>query len=61
MLGAIVGLVIVLAVLTFFFMTDDTMKSAEDVEKNLVLCRLVIPEGDVASISDERRKEIHKK
>ena len=61
MLGAIVGLVIVLAVLTFFFMTDDTMKSAEDVEKEFGIMPLtVIPEGDVASISDEREKEIHK-
>ena len=61
MLGAIVGLVIVLAVLTFFFMTDDTMKSAEDVEKEFGIMPLtVIPEGDVASISDEREKEIYK-
>ena len=61
MLGAIVGLVIVLAVLTFFFMTDDTMKSAEDVEKEFGIMPLtVIPEGDVAAISDEREKEIHK-
>lgn len=60
-LGAIVGLVIVLAVLTFFFMTDDTMKSAEDVEKEFGIMPLtVIPEGDVASISDEREKEIYK-
>ena len=55
MLGAIVGLV------TFFFMTDDTMKSAEDVEKEFGIMPLtVIPEGDVASISDEREKEIYK-
>lgn len=61
MLGAIVGLVIVLVVLTFFFMTDDTMKSAEDVEKEFGIMPLtVIPEGDVASISDEREKEIYK-
>ena len=61
MLGAIVGLVIVLAVLTFFFMTDDTMKSAEDVEKEFGIMPLtVIPEGDVAAISDEREKEIKK-
>lgn len=60
-IGAFVGMVLVLVVLTFFYMTDDTMKSAEDVEKEFGIMPLtVIPEGDVASISDEKEKEIQK-
>lgn len=60
-IGALVGMVLVLVVLTFFYMTDDTMKSAEDVEKEFGIMPLtVIPEGDVASISDEKEKEIQK-
>jgi capsular polysaccharide biosynthesis protein len=60
-LGAAVGLVLALAVLTFRFITDDTLKSAEDVEKAFgVMPLTVIPEGDVESISDKREKEIAK-
>lgn len=60
-IGALAGMILVLVVLTFFYMTDDTMKSAEDVEKEFGIMPLtVIPEGDVASISDEKEKEIQK-
>ena len=48
--------------MTFFYMTDDTMKSAEDIEKEFGIMPLtVIPEGDVETISDDREKEIQKK
>ncbi len=60
-IGALVALVLVLGVLTFFFVTDDTLKSAEDVEKTFgVMPLTVIPEGDVESISDKKEKEISK-
>lgn len=61
-IGALAGMALVLAVLTFFYMTDDTMKSAEDIEKEFGIMPLtVIPEGDVEAISDDREKEIQKK
>ncbi len=61
-IGALAGMAMVLAVLTFFYVTDDTMKSAEDIEKEFGIMPLtVIPEGDVEAISDEREKEIQKK
>jgi hypothetical protein len=50
-----------LAIFTFRFVTDDTLKSAEDVEKAFgVMPLTVIPEGDVESISDKKEKEIEK-
>lgn len=61
-IGALAGMAVVLAVLTFFYITDDTMKSAEDIEKEFGIMPLtVIPEGDVESISDDKEKEIQKK
>lgn len=61
-IGALGGTALVLAVLTFFYVTDDTMKSAEDVEKEFGIMPLtVIPEGNVEAISDEREKEMQKK
>ncbi len=60
-IGALIALVLVLGVLTFFFVTDDTLKSAEDVEKTFgVMPLTVIPEGDVEAISDKKEKEISK-
>lgn len=60
-IGAAVGMILVLVILTFFYVTDDTMKTAEDVEKEFGIMPLtVIPEGNVASISDEKEKEIQK-
>lgn len=60
-IGGLVGALLVAAVLTFFFMTDDTLKSAEDVEKAIgVMPLTVIPEGDVESISEKKEKEVMK-
>lgn len=48
MLGALGGMVLVLAVLTFLFITDDTIKTEEDIEKYLGIIPLtVIPDGNV--------------
>ena len=39
-------------------MTDDTFKSAEDVEKAFGIMPLtIIPESDVSTISDQKEKE----
>lgn len=62
MIGGAILMVLVVAVLTFFYITDDTMKSAEDVEKEFgVMPLTVIPEGNVESISDDKEREIAKK
>lgn len=56
-IGAIGMLVLVMAVLTVLFLMDDTMRSAEEVEKAFgVMPLTVIPEGDIAEISDKREK-----
>ena len=60
-IGAIGMLVLVMAVLTVLFLMDDTMRSAEEVEKAFgVMPLTVIPEGDIAEISDKREEEIAK-
>lgn len=60
-IGAAVGMLLVLGVLTLGFMLDDTMKSSEDVEKAFGIMPLTsIPEGDIASISDIKEKQIRK-
>lgn len=62
MIGAAAGLVCALGLLTVFFVMDDTVKSAEDVEKNFgVMPLTVIPEGEIDSISDKAEKEINRK
>ena len=46
MIGAILLLVLTLAVLTVMYVMDDTLKTAEDIERNFgVLPLTVIPEG----------------
>ena len=61
MIGALAVTVIVMAVFTFFYVTDDTLKSAEDIEKAFgVMPLTVIPEGDIEEISDKKEKEIAK-
>ena len=48
MMGALGGMVVVLAIFTFLFITDDTIKTEEDVEKYLGIVPLtVIPDGNV--------------
>ncbi len=61
MIGALGLTFVLIAVLTFFYVTDDTMQSAEDVEKAFGIMPLtVIPEGDIEEISDKKEKEIEK-
>ena len=61
MIGALGCMVLVLGVLTFRFMMDDTLCTAEDVEKAFGIMPLTsIPEGSIKSISDDKEKEIKK-
>lgn len=56
-IGAIGMLVLVMAVLTVLFLMDDTMRSAEEVEKAFgVMPLTVIPEGDIAKSPIKERK-----
>lgn len=60
-LGAFGALVLAMGVLTVFFVADDTMKSAEEVERAFGIMPLtVIPEGEIAEISDKREEEIRR-
>ena len=62
LLGGVVGLVLILAILVVLYIMDDTLKSAEDVEKTFGIMPLtVVPEGDMETISDKAEKEIRKK
>jgi len=60
MAGALVLMLLVLAVLTFSYVTDDTFKSAEDVESAFGIMPLtVIPESDIGELSE--KNERHRK
>lgn len=62
MIGALGVTAVVLAILTILFVTDDTLKSSDDVEKTFGLMPLtVIPEGNVGVLSESREKEKKKK
>ena len=53
-------MLLVLAVLTFGYVTDDTFKSAEDVESAFGIMPLtVIPESDIGELSE--KNERHRK
>ena len=53
LLGALLGLVAMLAVLTVIYLLDDTIKTAEDVEREFGVMPLsVVPEGDIKGFSD---------
>ena len=61
LLGAFGFLAVALIVLTVLYLRDDTMRTAEDVEKAFGIMPLtVIPEGDIASISDKKEELIKK-
>lgn len=50
-IGALLGFLVVAAIFTIIFMMDDTMITAEDVQKQLGIMPLtVIPEGDIQSM-----------
>ena len=71
LVGALFGVMAVLGVLTILFLLDDTIKTAEDVERELgVIPLAVIPEGVIEGLSDtgdtvrkarNRRKKSKKK
>ena len=53
LLGALLALVAVLAVLTVQYLLDDTIKTAEDVEREFGVMPLsVVPEGEIKEFSD---------
>jgi hypothetical protein len=58
MRGALVGLAIVLALLTALYLMDDTLKDAEDIEKEFGIVPLtVIPESDIIGRSSKSGRE----
>ena len=67
MIGALIGMIIVLGIFTIRFMLDDTFKTAEDIEKEFgVIPLTVIPEGkiqgfDAGSSSAPKRKKKRKR
>ena len=64
-IGGILGLFLVAAVLTLLFLMEDTMSTAEDVQKKLGLMPLtVVPEGDISGsydTVDDSRKRKHRR
>ena len=53
MIGALLGLFIMLAIFTIQFLMDDTFKTAEDIEKEFGIMPLtVIPEGKIEGLSN---------
>ena len=60
MMGAMLLLVLVLSVLTVFYLMDDTIKTSEDVEREFGIMPLtVIPEGNIEGLkkSEESKSE----
>lgn len=61
LIGAMLCLLLAMGIMTIGYMMDDTLKSADDVEKEFGIIPLtVIPEGDIATISDKKEAEISK-
>ncbi len=60
-IGGMVAIFFVLGILTIIYITDDTLNSAEDVEKNFGIMPLtVIPEGSIDRLSDRYEKKVIK-
>lgn len=58
MIGALLLTLLMLGGLTFAYLTDDTLKSAEDVESAFgVMPLTVIPESDLGVLSEKNEKE----
>ena len=56
-MGALIGLIIMLAFFTVRFLMDDTFKSADDIEKEFgVMPLTVIPEGKIAGLESTEDK-----
>ena len=61
-MGALIGLILVLAFLTVRFLMDDTFKSADDIEKEFgVMPLTVIPEGHIEGMQSSEDSTKHKK
>lgn len=61
-IGALLGLLIMLALFTIQYLMDDTFKTAEDVEKEFgVMPLTVIPEGKIGGVSHSGDKSRRKK
>ncbi len=65
MIGGLIGVLIVGVILTVIYLMDDTMITAEDVEKALGFMPLtVIPEGDIQKMYDtaaDKKEKVRKK
>ena len=54
MIGALLGLLLMLAIFTIQYLMDDTFKTAEDIEKEFgIMPMTVIPEGKIGGLMDE--------
>ena len=62
MIGALLGLLIMLAIFTVQFLMDDTFKTAEDIQKEFgVLPMTVIPEGKIEGLETEEEASAKEK
>ncbi len=62
LIGALAGMLLCIGVLTALFMMDDTLKSADDVEKTFGIMPLtVIPEGDLKELSEKTEQKQKRK
>ena len=60
MIGALLLLFLVLALLTVEYLMDDTIKTAEDVEKEFGVMPLsVVPEGEITGLEKHEREHDH--
>lgn len=60
MIGALLLLFLVLALLTVEYLLDDTIKTAEDVEKEFGVMPLsVVPEGEITGLEKHEREHDH--
>lgn len=58
LIGALAAMLLVLAVLTVLYLMDDTVKTADDVEKNFgVMPLTTIPEGKIEGLNSENDNE----
>ena len=56
MIGALLGMIVILGILTIRFLMDDTFKYAEDIEREFgVMPLTVIPEGKIEGAENDRR------
>ena len=62
MIGALLGLLLMLGLFTIEFLRDDTFKTAEDIEKAFgVMPLTVIPEGKIEGLEDTNTNVKHKR